>query len=392
MSLFSRLLHATVSIACVGMLVACAATVEGESAGATTPSGFVPGTTSRATAPEPSSRVASNVPFRRLAPGEKPPQFVLFSFDGVGASPNWDLFLRTAEQVDARFTALMTGLYFLTDAAKTKYRAPGRKPGEAAIAFGGTRSDVRGQIDRLNRTWRAGHEMGTHYVGHFCRGTKYPGAAWKTKDWNHELDQFFSLMRNWRANTGISDGADLAFGADAVRGGRTQCLEGTPNVLFPALRQHGMTWDSSIPATRTGVYWPTKSNGIWEFAVPYTYSPPLRKAQTALDFNFWFTYNKAVDAPKDAPKIRRIVKESYDYMYQRAYQGNRAPLVIANHFNEWSGNAFNPATADFMREVCSKPETICATHSDVVAWMEIQDPRVLAEFQARTPVAVSAER
>src|SRR5699024_2111271 len=34
-----------------------------------------------------------NVPMTRLAPGETPPQFVLFSFDGVGVTPNWDMFL-----------------------------------------------------------------------------------------------------------------------------------------------------------------------------------------------------------------------------------------------------------------------------------------------------------
>ncbi|ASR00896.1 hypothetical protein [Gordonia rubripertincta] len=52
--------------------------------------------------PSPPTRVASNVPMKRLAPGEKPPQLILFSFDGVGVSKNWDLFLRTAAESDAR--------------------------------------------------------------------------------------------------------------------------------------------------------------------------------------------------------------------------------------------------------------------------------------------------
>lgn len=173
--------------------------------------------------PEP---LASNVPMVALRPGERPPQFILFSFDGVGVSPNWDLILDTAAASNARFTALMTGLYFLTDAARARYRAPGHRPGEAAIGFGGDRAEVREQIAYLNRTWRAGHEMGTHYVGHFCQGTRYPGAVWTAADWKHELNQFFSLMTNWRANTGITDGPDLAFGTDVVTGGRTQCLEG----------------------------------------------------------------------------------------------------------------------------------------------------------------------
>jgi len=59
---------------------------------------------------------------------------------------------------------------------------------------------------------------------------------------------------------------------------------------------------------------------------------------------------------------------------------------VANHFNQWSGNAFNPAAKDFMLEVCAKPDTVCATYSDVIAWMQLQDPAYLAELQSRAPV------
>lgn len=75
-------------------------------------------------------------------------------------------------------------------------------------------------------------------------------------------------------------------------------------------------------------------------------------------------------------------------MFDQAYNGNRAPLVIANHFNDWNGNAFNPAAADFMTEVCAHPDTYCATYSDVTAWMQLQDPALLAGWQNLPPVAV----
>ncbi|MGV7903982.1 polysaccharide deacetylase, partial [Mycobacterium kansasii] len=72
----------------------------------------------------------------------------------------------------------MTGLYFLTTQARGKYHGPGHLPGEAAIGFGGAKAEVIEQIEYLNRTYDAGHEMGTHYVGHFCRGDRYPGSRW----------------------------------------------------------------------------------------------------------------------------------------------------------------------------------------------------------------------
>lgn len=337
-----------------------------------------------------SKRVASNVPMERLEPGEKPPQFVLFSFDGVGVSKNWDLFLETSKKTDSRFTALMTGLYFLTDDNKHHYQGPGYKPGESSLAFGGTEDEVIEQVEYLNRTWYEGHEMGTHFVGHFCAGTKNPGKDWTTAEWNHELDQFFHLMTDWKTINDLPDAPDLAFGPDVVKGGRTPCLEGGMGQLFPALGDHHMTWDSSKAARQPGIYWPTKVGSIWEFPIPYTWSPPLKHRQTALDYNYWYTFNEAKDAPDKAPKIRKMVKESYDYMFRRAYEGNRAPLVIANHFNDWSGNAFNPATADFMSEVCVKPETICAGYQDVIAWIEMQDPAVLGVWEDMAPVAVDA--
>ncbi|WP_072815872.1 polysaccharide deacetylase [Rhodococcus zopfii] len=326
----------------------------------------------------------------RLAPGETPPQFVLFSFDGVGLTPNWDMFLETAERVDARFSALMTGLYFLTDNNSAHYQGPGHGPGQAAIAFGGDETDVVEQVRYLNRTWLAGHEMGTHYVGHFCQGSGYHGSQWTTADWVHELDQFYSLMENWRTNNAITEGQDLLFGPEEVRGGRAQCLEGRLDQMIPAWHQFGMTWDSSMPAARPGISWPEKIDGIWEFPIPYVYSPPLGKHQTALDYNFWYTLNGAQEQPHTAARAADITTGTYEFMFDEAYNGNRAPLVIANHFNDWNGNAFNPATAAFMEDVCALPDTYCATYSDVVAWMELQDPLLLAEWQNRDPVAADA--
>lgn len=333
-------------------------------------------------------RVGSNVPMTKLAPGEKPPQFVLFSFDGVGLTPNWDMFLDTAQRVDARFSALMTGLYFLTDENAGHYQGPGHPAGKAAIAFGGDKEDVLEQIGYLNRTWLAGHEMGTHYVGHFCKGSGSHGAQWTTTEWTHELNQFFSLMVNWRSNNDITAGPDLLFGPEEVKGGRTQCLEGELEQLVPAWHEFGMTWDSSKPASHAGISWPYEIDGIWEFPIPYVYSPPLGKHQTALDYNFWYTLNGAKNDPATTRRGHDIAKGTYDYMFNQAYKGNRAPLVIANHFNDWNGNAFNPATADFMTDVCGLPDTYCATYSDVTAWMELQDPEVLAGWQSLPPVAV----
>ncbi len=44
----------------------------------------------------------------------------------------------------------------------------------------------------------AGHEIGTHYNGHFCAGAEPSGKDWNTADWNSELDQFMTFLTDYK--------------------------------------------------------------------------------------------------------------------------------------------------------------------------------------------------
>ena len=72
--------------------------------------------------------------------------------------------------------------------------------------------------------------------------------------------------------------------------------------------------------------------------------------------------------------MRARTTEVYDAVLDFVITGNRAPLVIANHFNNWSGNAFNPATADFMAAACPRADVQCVPFTTVVDWLELQTP------------------
>ena len=76
---------------------------------------------------------------------------------------------------------------------------------------------------------------------------------------------------------------------------------------------------------------------------------------------------------------------TYHDMYNATYNGNRAPLVLGNHFNAWNNGAYGDALSTFVLENCGQPETQCVPFSDVVAWLEAQRPRVLARLQALPP-------
>lgn len=336
-----------------------------------------------AASPAPPEPPASNVPMERLAPGEEPPQFVLFSFDGGGWHERWESFIAAAAPHDARFTVFLTGTYLLADDDRDRYAGPGHSRGRSSIGFGGTRDDVQVLVDDLNRAWLAGHEIGTHYNGHFCDGDDPSGDDWSAADWRSEIAQFGSLWRDRAADDRSAVPRPLLPPLGDVRGGRTPCLEGRWDQLAVAWAEAGYEYDSSMVGH--GMAWPEVEHGVWEFRVPAVDAPSIGRV-VAMDYNLWVNMNGGRDEPARADEMGERVLDTYRHMYGAAFAGNRAPLVIGNHFNGWSGNAFNPAVADFMGEVCGEPDTYCATYSDVIDWMELQDPAVLAALQARPPV------
>ena len=317
----------------------------------------------------------------KLAPGEKPPQFVLFSFDGAGSHDHWQRVLPIAEKAHAHFSGFLSGIYLLTDEQRSRYTGPGHGPGKASINFGGSTKDVQVLIDDLNTAVGKGNEIGTHYNGHFCKGSEPSVGRWNTGQWNVELDQFFGYVN-------AANGMGLRVDQHAIKGGRTPCLEGQFDQLFPALAARGMDYDSS--QISDGVAWPQLQNGVWEFWMPLVKVPGLNhKKVIMMDYNLWFALNRAKEDPAKSDRFTKVTLETYRGAYDAALKGNRAPLVVGNHFNDWAGGAFSTATEQFMGEVCVKADTVCATYSEVTQWLRLQDPKVLAEFRAMPPAQIA---
>ncbi|CCH28097.1 polysaccharide deacetylase [Actinosynnema sp. NPDC047251] len=342
---------------------------------------IAPRVPSSANAPTPTLPPPATAPkwMKRMQPGEKPPQFVLFSFDGAASKEHWDRVLPISRRTGAHVTGLLSGVYLVPDADKATYAGPGHRAGYSAIQFGGTRQDVANRIAYLNEALAAGHEIGTHYNGHFCQGDDPGVGRWTTADWDRELDQFFAILDKARAQGFTLDPA-------AVRGGRTPCLEGDWGQAFPSMRGHGLAYDTSHVSL--GVTWPTVQGGMWEFPLPEVRVPALGRQVVMMDYNLWYALNGAKDEPGPPGEYARIVLDTYRSVYQAALNGNRAPLVVGNHFNEWAGGAFSEAVEKFMEEVCVREETVCATYTEVIQWMQLQDPVVLEQFR-RMPAALN---
>jgi hypothetical protein len=331
--------------------------------------------------PSPATLAAQPPPWmHRLTPGERPPQFVLFSFDGAGSHEHWKRVLATATSVHAHVTGFLSGLYLLPRARKDDYIGPGHEPGDSAIGFGGTDEEVRVRIADLNAAMDAGHEIGTHYNGHFCKGQEPSVGVWTAEQWTSELDQFFGFLR--QAQRG-----GLRVSGNLIKGGRTPCLEGRFDQLLPVLAKRGMTYDGS--QISDGLAWPDKVLGVWAFWMPLIRVPGLNNHKVIMmDYNLWFAMNKAKDDASRSAEFAKITLDTYRAAYDAALNGNRAPLVVGNHFNDWAGGAFSTATEQFMGEVCVEPETVCATYSEVISWLQLQEPEVLQGFRAQPKTQV----
>jgi hypothetical protein len=112
-----------------------------------------------------------------------------------------------------------------------------------------------------------------------------------------------------------------------------------------------------------------------------------------MDYNFYYTQRNgssdgvsAADSAADSAQVQA----TYEDMFNAAFNGNRAPLVLGNHFNSWNNNAYETALTNFVMEKCGQPDVQCVPFRDVLAWMSVQDPDRLAQLQAQNPETGSA--
>jgi hypothetical protein len=62
-------------------------------------------------------------------------------------------------------------------------------------------------------------------------------------------------------------------------------------------------------------------------------------------------------------------------------RGNRAPIILGNHLNDWNHGAYATALTSFVLDVCGRPGTRCVPFRDLVAWLDVQSPRTLARLE-----------
>ncbi|PNE40903.1 hypothetical protein [Streptomyces noursei] len=319
-----------------------------------------------------------------LEPGEKPPQFVVFSWDGAleGDDRLFSHYRDMAKDYDAHMTFFLTGIYLLPKSKQDLYHPPQHPVGSAAISYP-TDEHIRTTLTQLAAAYQDGNEIGTHFNGHFC-GAK-GGADWSVEEWKSEIDQFYDFVEKWRTNTGDKDTPALPFDfRKEVTGGRAPCLEGQPNLL-KAMKSYGWRYDASSPGDFQ--IWPSKKNGIWDFPLQMLPYPGGNYQGLSMDFNF--LYNQSHGETKGDPAKyvawEQQTVDSYMAGFNRVYYGSRAPLFIGNHFEDWNGGIYMKAVDQVIKKVCAKKGVKCVSFKELADWLDVQKPETLQRLRGLDP-------
>lgn len=372
---------------------------------------------------------------------ERPPQYVLFAFDGSYDNDVWQYSrdytqMRKDGGVDTRFTFFINPVYLLSSENKTVYSPPGQRltynaKGEikrdklgnivtvsnrgSAIGWGDDREDISLRIDQMNEAYREGHEIGSHAVGHFDGGyhskKQRIDLRWSEADWRSEFRQFYYILDNVFSLNKIrpKEQNGLLF-RNEINGFRAPVL-GVSDGLWPNLPKFGIKYDTS--KLNMPNYWPKKNEyGTWNFPLAEVPEPGGSRRWISMDYNFCVrdsarvlkeepqtmemkTTNKngevvkankardCLNAVSTAQKaqVKANMLEIYRSYFNTNYYGNRAPIHIGHHFSKWMSGAYYEAFFEFANEVCSKPEVKCVTYSELMNFLDGKKDSDIAAYR-----------
>ncbi|MGW1760070.1 hypothetical protein [Streptomyces mirabilis] len=312
----------------------------------------------------------------RLKPGQKPPQFVVFSWDGAGEDSQklFSHFREVAKANGATMTYFLSGVYLLPEDKRELYKPPEHSPGSSEIGFNDEKG-IKDTVEQLRGAWLEGNEVGTHFNGHFC-GPDGGVGEWSVAEWKSEIAQAKAFVKSWKTNAAMKSAAPLPFDYDKeLIGARTPCLEGQKNFM-KAARQLGFRYDTSGVNNQV---WPKKKNGLWDLSMQLVPFPGHTFEQLTMDYNFMV--NQSGTQTQGDPDKREYwgnqMRDGLLKGFDRAYDGNRAPLIIGNHFESWNGGTYMRAIDQVVENVCNKPDVRCVSFRQLADWLDAQDPATL---------------
>jgi peptidoglycan/xylan/chitin deacetylase (PgdA/CDA1 family) len=321
-------------------------------------------------------------------PGEKPTQVVVVSIDGGCETREGTIqkLLDAGAPHHARMTFFLAGLCLLPDAYSEQYDPPNGPPGYADLPFA-DETMVKRRIEVFDRMYRAGHEIATHFLGHFCGDDDGVG-TWSTADWTSELDQSKHFLDNWADYNPQAVGAPtLPFDSSTFVGARTPCLLGERPAMHKAFADAGLRYEASDPGV---LQWPKRDakSDLWLFPLPALKLTGTEKWVLSMDYNLMVNQTDG-ELEGSAETCKRVEEQTYQTFMDglaAVYNGNRAPLVVGSHLNDWLCGAYITSMTRFIADASEQyPDVKFISFRDLADWLERMPADVLEELQAEQP-------
>jgi len=329
------------------------------------------------------TRPADTVPITTLRAGERPPQFVMVSFDGMCRTPLLRHYLDLGRATGARFTFFLSGLCIVPESKRMLYHPPHKPVGSTAIGFAEA-SRVPERIRLMAGAYDDGFEIGTHFLGHFC--DKNGIGTWSQADWASEMAQAKEFFDRWKEiNSPLGQSLQLPFDSADWKGDRTPCLLGIRSNMYPVFAKAGFSYDASSAGT---LVWPKRIAGyrMWEFPLQRIKVVGYGRSNLSMDYNLLYVQNggKVTATPAQCARIEESTYQSYSQALAAVLAGNRAPFSIGNHFNDWACDSYTKALTRFVTDTAAAhPDVRFVTFDYLARWLDAQDPKVLAALRAK---------
>jgi hypothetical protein len=317
---------------------------------------------------------------------DRPPQYVVFAFDGSKSIPMWNETREfskamTAQGKPVKFTYFINADYYLADAYRSEYEAPGIGPGRSAIGFGGTVDSIIERFKQTNLARSENNEIANHSAGHF------DGSRWTQSEWHEEFSEFYDIIFNLFKYNHVADGVAASlnklwmFNKQSMIGYRAPQL-GVDKGMYEELPNWGIKYDTS--GTSAPNLWPRRNQqGLWSFPLAEIPIAGTNHKTLSMDYNFYYYHTRGKEDPAHEKQYEEQMYQSYvDYFFNN-YNGNRAPINIGHHFSKWNGGAYWAAERRFIQLVCGLPEVKCVTYEELMPVIETMEKQnLIARYQA----------
>jgi hypothetical protein len=120
---------------------------------------------------------------------------------------------------------------------------------------------------------------------------------------------------------------------------------------------------------------------MWELPLQQVPVPGRAFETLSMDYNFMFNQSGTTKGDPDqytywGNQMRDGLLKAFD----RSYNGNRAPLILGNHFESWNGGTYMRAVEDTIKTVCVQQDVRCVSFRELADWLDAQDPATLEKL------------